>query len=437
MNEKTDRAADRSIFPRRDFLQKASAAAGAAFTVPYLAFPQKSFAANDGTLRVGLVGCGGRGSGAADQALKADKNVQLTAMGDLFPDRLQNSLKALKEAGKDKVQVTPESSFTGLDAYQKVINSGVDVVLLATPPGFRPAHLKAAIDAGKHVFCEKPMAVDGPGVRSVLASAAKAKEKKLALASGFCWRSNAGERALMQRVHDGQIGAPMSLQTTYHAGPIWVKPRKPGQTDLEYQIRNWYYFTWLSGDHIVEQAVHSLDKMAWAMKDVPPVRCVGLGGRQVRTGPEHGHIYDHFSIVYDYENGARGYHSCRQQAGTATDNSDYFIGSKGIARIKAFGPLSIAGENPWKFSGDRPDMYQVEHDEFFASIRKGEPINHGTWMAHSSLLAIMGRMAAYTGQVVTWDQALNSEEKLGPDKLDWNAPLPEPAVAIPGVTQLA
>lgn len=423
---------------RRSFLkQSSSALAAASVAAPFLAFPQRAFAENSDTLKVGLIGCGGRGSGAANQALNADPNVVLTAMGDAFGDRLQNSLKALQQSNADRVKVTPETSFVGLDAYQKVIDSGVDVVLLATPPGFRPLHLKAAIDAGKHVFCEKPMATDGPGVRSVLESAAKAKEKKLALASGFCWRSNFGERELFKRIHDGQIGEPMALHNTYNTGPIWVKPRIPGQTDMEYQLRNWYYFTWLSGDHIVEQAVHSLDKMAWAVKDVPPLRCVGHGGRQVRTGEEYGHIYDHFSVVYEYQNGARGFHFCRQQAGCANDNSDYIIGTKGIARIKAFGPLSIVGDNPWKFEGERPDMYQVEHNELFASIRKGEPINHGEWMSYSTLIAIMGRMAAYTGQVITWEQALNSEEKLVPDVIDWHVPLPVPPVAMPGVTKFA
>ena len=369
--------------------------------------------------------------------MNADKNVMLTAMGDVFEDRLQSSLKALQTNQPEKVQVTPENCFIGLDAFQKVIDSGVDVVLLCTPPGFRPEHLKAAVAAGKHVFCEKPMAVDAPGVRSVLRSAAEAQRQKLALVSGFCWRSNYGERAIMERIHDGEIGAPMGLHNTYNTGPIWVKPRQPGQTDLEYQLRNWYYFAWLSGDHIVEQAVHSLDKMAWAMKDVPPVRCVAHGGRQVRTGIEYGHIYDHFSVVYEYASGARGFHFCRQQAGCANDNSDYIIGTKGIAKIKAFGPLEITGENNWRFRGDRPDMYQVEHDELFASIRKGQPINHGTWMAQSTLLAIMGRMAAYTGQVITWEQALNSGETLGPDRLDWNMDLAVPPVPMPGQTKFA
>ena len=420
---------------RRSFLKQSSGALlGAAVAAPYILSSKPVFAANSDTLKVGLIGCGGRGSGAAAQALNADSNVMLTAMGDAFEDRLQSSLKTLQTTAGAKVQVTPEKCFVGFDAFEKVLSSGVDVVILATPPGFRPMHLKAAIAAGKHVFCEKPMAVDGPGVRSVLESAAEAKKKNLSLVSGFCWRYNLGERAIMERIHDGKIGEITSLYNTYNTGPLWVHPRKPEWTDMYYQLRNWYYFTWLSGDHIMEQSVHSLDKMSWAMKDVHPVRCIAHGGRQVRTGQEYGHIFDHFEVVYEYPDGQRGFHFSRQQANTAMDNSDYIMGSKGIAKIKAFGALEITGENKWRFSGDRPDMYQVEHNELFASIRSGKPINNGDWMASSTLLALMGRMAAYTGQIITYDQALNSQEKLGPSTYTWDTPITVPPVAMPGVT---
>jgi myo-inositol 2-dehydrogenase / D-chiro-inositol 1-dehydrogenase len=432
---------------RRQFLKRSGAVALTTILGGQLVSTSRVFAANSDTLRVGLIGCGGRGTGAANNALRADSNTVLVAMADVFGDRLNNSLQSLQKEHGDRVKVDPEHRFTGFDGYQKLIDSGVDVVLLATPPGFRPYHLQAAVAAGKHVFCEKPMAVDAPGVRTVLAVAEEAKRKKLALVSGFCWRYNAGERAIMQRIHDGAIGQPLSLQNTYNTGPIWVNPRRPEWNDMTYQLRNWYYFGWLSGDHITEQAVHSLDKMAWAMRDVPPARCVAHGGRQVRTGEEFGHIYDHFSVVYEYDDGARGYHFCRQQAGCANDNSDYFIGSKGIARINAFGPLTITGESSWRFRGDRPDMYQVELDEMIASIRDGKPINDGVWMAHSTLLAIMGRMAAYTGQVVTWDQALQSKEDLvkfaldqethqGNPRFAWDLQLRTPPVAMPGRTQL-
>lgn len=430
---------------RRRFLKTGSMAAMIGATAPYIVRGQNEQAAapakfepNSDTLKVGLIGCGGRGSGAAAQALAADKNVMLTAVADVFEDRLKRSVDALSKQAGDRVRVTPENTFIGLDAYKKVIDSGVDVVLLTTPPGFRPLHLEAAINAGKHVFCEKPMATDAPGVRSILESVKKAKEKKLAVVAGFCWRYNYGERALFERIHNGDIGEIRAIENVYNTGPIWVNPRQAGQTDMEYQLRNWYYFTWLSGDHIVEQAVHSIDKMAWTMKDAPPISCFATGGRQVRTEEKYGHIYDHFAVVYEYEGGVRGYHMTRQQSGCANFVNDHIMGSKGIAKIKTFGSLDIIGEKRWRFEGERPDMYQVEHNELFASIRKGEPINDGERMAKSTMLAIMGRMAAYTGQIVRWDDALNSQESLAPANLgDWNQAVPVPPVAMPGQTKFA
>jgi predicted dehydrogenase len=424
---------------RREFL-KTSALFGSVLAAPAI-LPGKIFASeNSDTLRIGLIGCGGRGSGAASQALSADKNVALVAMGDAFEDRLQSSLKNLRSSHAEKVTVTPEKCFVGLDAYQKVIDSGVDVVLLATPPGFRPIHLKAAIAAGKHVFCEKPMATDAAGVRSVLATAEEAKQKNLSLVAGFCYRYNTGVRAIMQQIQDGSIGEIRALYNTYNTGYVWSPfERRPEWTDMQYQVKNWYYYTWLSGDHITEQAVHSLDKMAWAMKDVPPVKCVAHGGRQARTGPEFGNIFDHFSVVYDYPNGVRGFHFSRQQNGCFNDNSDYIMGGDGVAHIvRAFsGPFVVKGKQNWRFKEEKPsDMYQNEHDELFASIRNGKPINDGVRMAHSTLLAIMGRMAAYTGQEVTWEQALDSKEDLFPSKMSWDAPVSILPVAMPGKTKL-
>jgi predicted dehydrogenase len=423
---------------RREFL-KASAIVGGALAAPAI-LPGNLFAeANSDTLRVGLIGCGGRGSGAADQALTADNNVVLTAMADAFESRLQTSLANLQKRHPEKVKVTPETSFVGLDAYQKLINSGLDVVLLATPPGFRPMHLKAAIAAGKHVFTEKPMATDAPGVRSVLATAEEAKKKNLSLVAGFCYRYNDGVRAIMERIHDGAIGEIRALYNTYNTGSVWSPyERQSDWSDIQYQVKNWYYYTWLSGDHIVEQAIHSLDKMAWAMKDETPVKCVAHGGRQVRTAPEFGNIFDHFSVVYEYANGARGFHFSRQQPGCFNDNSDYIMGSDGAAHIvKAFsGPFLIKGKTNWRFRTEKQtDMYQNEHNEFFASIRSGKPINDGVWMSHSTLLGIMGRMAAYTGQEVTWEQAMNSEESLVPEKVTWETPAPTLHVAMPGQTK--
>jgi predicted dehydrogenase len=320
-----------------------------------------------------------------------------------------------------------------------VIESGVDVVILATPPGFRPMHIKAAVEAGKHVFTEKPMAVDGPGVRSVLESARLAKQRNTALVSGFCWRYNPAERQIMERIHQGDIGELRALYTCYNTGFLWNKPRQPQWSDLTFQLKNWLYYTWLSGDHITEQAVHSLDKMSWALGDQAPIRCYAHGGRQVRTDPAFGQINDHFSVVYEYPNDVKGFHFCRQQAGCFNDNSDHFMGSKGSAYIKAFGPLRITGDKSWdlRSRSGLEDMYQVEHNEMYQSIRRGRPINDGEWMARSTLLALMGRMAAYTGKMITYEDALNSQESLMPATLDWNAPMPTPAVAMPGRTRIA
>lgn len=437
--------------PRRDFLKRGSFLAAGAMAAPMVGMTSRAKAADSRTLKVGLVGCGGRGTGAANQALVADPNTVLHAMGDVFEDRIKGSVEQLRTAHPERMQVTPDTTFVGFDAIDKVLGSGVDVVLLATPPGFRPQHIRKAVEAGKHVFAEKPMAVDGPGVRSLLESAAMAKQKRLSLVSGFCYRYNDGVRALMQQVQDGVIGELMALYNTFNTGYLWVNPRRPEWNDMTYQLRNWYYYAWLSGDHLVEQGVHSLDKMAWAMGDVPPVKCVAHGGRQVRTGEEFGHIFDHFSVVYEYASGARGFHFSRQQSNTAADNSDYFMGTKGVAHIvRAFGgPYLVRdskGATVWRYRSERTrDMYQVEHDEMFDGIRRGEPINDGVWMAHSTLLAIMGRMAAYTGQEITWEQALNSREDLGKwvtfqeeaeghPTLTWDQPLRVPPVAMPGQT---
>ena len=424
---------------RRAFLRTSTAAAlGGALSAPLILGTKSSAASPGDTIKVGLIGCGGRGSGAAKQALNADKNVIVTCMGDAFSDRLKQSLANLKadaEVG-DRVKVSEDNCFVGFDAYQKVIDSGVDVVLLASPPGFRPVHLKAAIEANKHVFCEKPMATDAPGVRSILETVEEAKKRKLGIVAGFCWRYNLAERAGFAQIHDGAIGDIRALYGTYNTGLLWSRPRKPEWTDMEWQIRNWLYFTWLSGDHLVEQCVHTIDKMAWAMKDEPPIKAIAHGGRQVRTAPEYGHIFDHFEIVYEYPKDVRGFIFCRQQANCADDTSDLIMGTKGIARILGFrSPPFVKGEKNWKYEGPRPDMYQIEHNELFASIRKGQPINDGVRMARSTMVAIMGRMAAYTGKEITWEDALNSKENLQPERLAWDAPLPVPPVAIPGKTK--
>jgi predicted dehydrogenase len=420
---------------RRDFLKTSAAAAvGGVVAAPFI-LSSRAQAANSDTLKIGLVGCGGRGSGAANQALNADKNVVLSAAADAFEDRLNVGLKSLEKQHGDRVKVPADRRFVGLDAYRKVIDSGVDVVILATPPGFRPQHLQAAIAAGKHVFAEKPLAVDVPGIRAVLAAAEEARKKKLCLASGFCWRSHLPKRATFQRILDDGIGNIQTVYSTYDTGPVKPdKEEKPGWTDMQLQVRNWYQFAWLSGDHIVEQAVHSLDMMSWAMEDVPPVKCVGNGGRQARTS--WGHIYDHFAVVYEYENGARGFHHCRQIPGCANDYAVHMAGTRGRCTVDCTrNRHEITGEKPWRYDGPQNEMYQTEHDELFAAIRAGKPINHGSWMTTSTMLALMGRMAAYTGQVITWEMAMKSQERLGPENPTWQTPIQVPLVAMPGHTK--
>jgi predicted dehydrogenase len=343
-----------SLTSRREFL-KASALVGSVLAAPAI-LPGNLFAKeNTGALRVGLIGCGGRGSGAASQALSADPNVVLTAMGDAFEDQLQKSLQSLQKAHPEKVKVTPEKSFVGLDAYQKVIDSGVDVVLLATPPGFRPVHLKAAVDADKHIFCEKPMATDAPGIRSVLDSVKAAKEKNLSLVAGFCWRYDGARREFYQRVHDGALGDIRAIYATYYAGQVKPMPaaseRPAGMGDLEWQLRNWYNFSWLSGDGYVEQACHSVDKVAWALKDQSPLKAVAVGGRQ--TPNNQGNIFDHMFVVYEFPDDVRAFVGQRQVGNTHSDNSDYLMGAAGFGKIQGWSAPYIKGKENWRYKGPK------------------------------------------------------------------------------------
>ncbi|MBT5926874.1 MAG: Gfo/Idh/MocA family oxidoreductase, partial [Verrucomicrobia bacterium] len=301
---------------------------------------------------------------------------------------------------------------------------------------FRPMHLRAAVDAGKHVFCEKPMATDAPGLRSVIASANDAKAKKLALVAGYCWRYNYARRALYDKIHNGDIGDVRSIYATYYTGPVKPMPaddtRSPGMSDLDWQVRNWYNFTWLSGDSLVEQAIHSVDKVAWCMKDEPPVKAVATGGRQVPNN--NGNIFDHFAVYYEYANGLRAYVGSRQIAGCYNENNDYIHGAKGTAEILGWTRVQIRGEESWRYQGPNNDMYQTEHDELFASIRDGNPINDGGWMTSSTMMGLMGRMATYTGKEITWEQAMNSQERLVPEFFEPDMDLPIRPMSIPGAT---
>ncbi len=417
---------------RRDFLKTSTLA-----TVGTMSLASAVHAAGNDVLRVGLIGCGSRGSGAASQALMADSQVKLTAMGDAFGDRLEASLDNLKNIDglAAKIDVPPERRFVGFDAYKEVLASGVDVVLLTTPPGFRPLHLQAAVEAGKHVFAEKPCAVDAPGVHSVLKSCEEAKRKNLAVVSGLCLRYHAPYREAVRRMHNGAIGEIHTLLANDYRGPIWVYPKKEEWTDMHWQMRNWYYFTWLSGDFNVEQHVHNLDLCAWSMGEQYPVKAIGMGGREVRKGPEYGNIFDHHSVVYEYANGTRLISNTRQIPGCKNDISVHIFGSQGTATLtERRNGVRITAPSEWVYREEAKNLYQVEHDELFASIRAGKPINNGEYMAKSTLLAIMGRMATYTGQEITWDMAWNSKEDLTPPRYDWGE-IATPAVAVPGVTR--
>ena len=425
---------------RRDFLKTSTGLAVGVALAGTFAAPRAVHAGAKETLRVGLIGCGGRGTSAAQNALNASADNVLVAVGDAFADAAETSVRKLRriESCKDRVQVDDDRIFAGFDAYQRVIDSGVDVVILAEPPHFRPQHLAYAVEAGKHAFVEKPVAVDAPGVRSIIESCNKAKEKGLAVVSGLCWRYHPAVRETVRRiVEDKAIGDIVSIQSCYNANTLWHRGDQSEWSRMEYQIRNWLYFDWLSGDHICEQAVHSLDKTAWLQGDIQPLSAFGLGGRQQRTGAEFGNIYDHHAVFYEYPGGVRVYFTCRQQKDCSTYVDDVVLGTKGQAEILKY---SIQGENPWRYEGEEAKnpgvMYDIEHAELFRSIREGRPINDGHFMANSTMIGIMGRMCTYTGQTLSWDQCFNSQQRLGPEVYAWTDDVPRCEVAIPGRTKL-
>jgi predicted dehydrogenase len=436
------RESNPSQVDRRTFVKASAAVAATPFVLSSFQNAKKPTSSKLDPIKIGLVGCGGRGTGAAANALAADPGVRLIAMGDIFPDRLERSLKSVMDEMKDekeRIDVPKERQFLGFDSYRKVIDSGIDVVLLATPPNFRALHLKYAIDADKHVFCEKPVAVDAPGIRAIKDIADRARQKNLSLVSGLCWRSHLPEREAYKRIHEGAIGDVRAVYATYLTGPNESVKRKPEWTDVEYSIRNWYHYPWLSGDHIVEQAVHSIDKISWALKNAVPTKCTAVGGRAARTSDEPGYGYDHFAVTYEFDHGVRGYLLARQIPSTPGDNTDYVMGEKGTCFINGWGPTQIIdGPNKWHWEGEAEDMYVSEHKELFAGIRSGKPRWDGDWMTNSSMMGIMGRMAAYTGEVVTWEKAWASLERLGPDadKVALGA-MSTPAVAVPGKTKFA
>ena len=416
---------------RRDFLKTSTAVVGGAVAAGWSVIPG-AYAAGSDEIRVGVIGCGARGTGAADDALKAAPNVKLVAMGDVFKDHLDKCLAFLKKEFGDQIDIPEDRCFVGLDAYEKVLASDINYVILATPPGFRPLHLKASVAAGKHIFCEKPVAVDGTGIRACYEVLEESKKKGMAIGVGTQRHHQTTYLETLKRVHDGAIGEIVGARAYWNQGPIWVYPREDGWSDLEWQLRDWYYFTWLCGDHIVEQHVHNLDVVNWAMH-AHPVRAVGLGGRQARTGPEYGHIFDHFAIDYEYENGVHMMSMCRQIPNCANSVSEALVGTKGFCQADR---ATITGETNWRFRGEKNSPFDQEHTDLIASIRAGKPYNELEGVIEGTLTAIMGRMSAYTGKEVTWEQALNSKEELVPADLAWDMSIPVPPVAMPGKTEL-
>jgi predicted dehydrogenase len=414
---------------RRDFLKASTAAAAS------LGFLPNVHAKGNDVIKVGLIGCGGRGTGAADNICEAagtTYNIKIHALADVFGDRLRNCRDAIKNSGngRDKFDIADERCFVGFDAYQKVIDC-CDLVMLATPPGFRPLHIEAVIKAGKNLFTEKPVGVDPTGIRKVLAAYESAKEKKLSVVAGTQRRHEAPYIEAMKRIHEGAIGEVTGGQVYWNQGAIWAHKRRPGWSDTEYQLRNWYHFTWLCGDHIVEQHVHNLDVACWAIGH-PPVRAVGMGGRQGSSEPEKGQSYDHFAVDYEFPGGVHVMSMCRQIEGCENNVSETIVGSNGQFRSGGF---RFTGKSSDRVRSRGINPYVQEHIDLLESIVSGRPINELKQVAESTMVAIMGRMSAYTGKALTWEQVLHSKLDTFPQHLDMSGPMEEAPLARPGATE--
>lgn len=431
---------------RREFVRQTSLAAGGLLAMPMLS-KANYFSGSDDVIKVAIIGCGGRGTGAAVQALSTKQNVQIVAMADAFRDRLDTSYKnigeALKENGLEKrLQVKEENKFIGFDAYKKAMPIA-DVVILATPPGFRPIHFEEAVRLGKHVFMEKPVATDPAGIQKVLQVAEEAKRKKLNVVVGLQRRYQTSYLELMKRIHDGAIGNIVSAQAYWNNDGVWVNPRKPDMTEMEYQMRNWYYFVWLCGDHINEQHIHNIDVINWAM-DGYPVSAQGMGGREVRKGKDYGEIFDHHYVEFQYGDGTMLNSQCRHIKGTMSKVDELLVGTKGKVFFDDARITDLKGKILYQFDKKNENQpYQAEHDELFAALAKGE---YKFWDAErgakSTMTSILGRMATYSGQVIDWDKAINSGINLHPSVYEWDAKMPTLpnseglyTVAVPGVTK--
>ena len=435
---------------RRDFLkQSSSALAGGALTA---AISARAYAAGDEMLKVALVGSGSRGTGAAAQAISTAGPVKLWAMADVFADKIDMSHKLLNKGLEErydrtphgsygeKMDVPPERRFVGFDAYKKAIDSGVDVVILATQPHFRAEHYEYAVKQGKHVFMEKPVATAAPSIRRLLAANEEAKKKNLKVVCGLQRHHTPVYEETMQRIKDGAVGKPVLLRCYWNSSAAGKNPPRPkDMTEMEYQLRNPYCFTWLSGDHIVEQHVHNIDVCNWVM-GTHPVEANGMGGRQFRNGRDNGEIFDHHAVEFTYADGTKMFSQCRHIPGCFNSVSEYVLGTKGSADISRG---QIDGPNKWRFRGKKINPYQVEHDVLFDAIRNDKPYNEVEYTAWSTMTAIMGRMATYSGKVIKWDEAINSSISLSPEQYTWDAKPPVVAdangvypCAIPGVTKV-
>jgi predicted dehydrogenase len=453
MNASKPSAAD-SQPSRREFLKTSTAAIVGGALAGTLSVARSAHAAGDDQIKIALIGCGGRGTGATNQALHTKGNVKLVAMGDVFADRLEKSYNSLvvNEEIKSRIDVPQDRRFVGFDAYQQVLDAGPDLVILATPPGFRPIHFAAAVKAGKHIFMEKPVATDAPGIRKVLEAAEEAKKKNLAVAVGLQRRHQVNYLEAMKRLQDGAIGDIIATRVYWNGTTPWVHTReeltkKKGAplSEMEYQMRNWYYFTWICGDHIVEQHIHNLDVINW-LKNGHPIRANGMGGCEVRKGKDYGETFDHHVVEFEYPDGSRMFSQCRHIEGCWGGVTEHMHGTKGTADTEhGVSAIHVKGGETWKHSRNKrdPDPYQVEHDDLFAAIRSGTPYNEAERGAASSMTAILGRMATYSGQVIEWNDAIHSQISLAPEAFAFDVtPRSVPDAdgmyphAVPGVTRV-
>ncbi len=420
---------------RREFLKTSTAA----LTAAGLARP--GYVAGSDTIRIGLIGCGGRGYEAVLNATTADSGVRLVAMGDILMERIQEKLGKLKDRKPDQVAVDDDHCFTGFDGYKNVVES-CDVVLIANAAKFHPLHLKTAVEAGKHVFVEKPHGIDPAGVKVVSEACETARQKGLSVVSGLQSRYHPGYRETIQRIHDGAIGEVVAIEENFLRAPYVLYPRTPGLSEVRFQASNQYHFHWLSGDDVPQSLVHNLDRASWVMMEKAPVKAHGLGGRSTLKGEVYGSVFDHHSVIYEFDNGVKLYAFCRTIPDCYNDTSSIILGTKGRCDILK---LRIQGETNWRYEGSRRDPYVVEHEALYQSIRSGKPINNGDYMARSTLIGVMGQITCYTGKEVTWEQVSGSDFYYPPRPeectLEMEPPVKPDAAGIypvftPGVTVL-